>query len=103
VQGVEIVADGALAAGAAPDLERPDVAECYPDEPAAPRCGFQVQLRADGRGESQLELFATLAGGAREPLGRILVGCGPTGKATGQGKVVHLAGGASPAGRAHTG
>jgi hypothetical protein len=68
------------------------VAAIYLDEPAAERSGFHLRLRAGGRGESQLELFAALDDGRREPLGRILVGCGRPAPDAPGGVVVPLAG-----------
>ena len=69
---VLVVADGAQAAASAVDGERPDVAEKYPDRPAAASCGFRIELLGEGEGQSLLELFAVLEDQTREPLGRIL-------------------------------
>jgi hypothetical protein len=69
---VVVVADG-TDVGVSPVVgERPDVAEKYPDEPAATSCGFRLELEGAGRGQSRLELFAVLEDETREPLGRIL-------------------------------
>jgi predicted SAM-dependent methyltransferase len=73
VTEVEVVADGSIAGRAPIALERPDVAEHYPDAPGAATSGFQLELIAGGRGESQLEVFAVLKDDSREPLGRIVV------------------------------
>jgi predicted SAM-dependent methyltransferase len=73
VTEVEVLADGSIAGRTPITLERPDVAEHYPDASGAATSGFQLELIAGGRGESQLELFAVLNDESREPLGRILV------------------------------
>jgi predicted SAM-dependent methyltransferase len=73
---LQVIADGSLAARTAVSVERPDVAEHFPDFEQAATSGFWLELIAGGRGESQLELFAVLASGSREPLGRVLVGEG---------------------------
>jgi SAM-dependent methyltransferase len=70
---VEVLADGAVAGRAPLAVERPDVAEAFPDDAAAGTAGFQLELMAKGRGESQLELYAVLEDDSREPLGRIVV------------------------------
>jgi hypothetical protein len=69
---VVVVADGAQAAASPVDGDRPDVADKYPDQPAAAASGFRIELVGDGQGESMLELFAVLEDQTREPLGRIL-------------------------------
>jgi len=70
---VEVVADGSIAGRTPIAVERPDVAEHFPDATGAATSGFQLELIADGRGESQLEVFAVLKDDSREPLGRIVV------------------------------
>jgi hypothetical protein len=70
---VEVVADGTVAGRTPVAVERPDVVEHYPDIAEAATCGFELELVAGGRGESQLEVFAVLKDDSREPLGRILV------------------------------
>jgi hypothetical protein len=70
---VEVLADGALAGRTPLAVERPDVAEAFPDDGAAGTAGFQLELMAKGRGESRLELYAVLGDDSREPLGRIVV------------------------------
>jgi predicted SAM-dependent methyltransferase len=76
VTELQVIADGTLAARTPVALERPDVAEHLPDIARAATCGFWLELVAGGRGSSQLELFAVLGSGSREPLGRIVVGEG---------------------------
>jgi len=69
---VVVVADGNDAGSAPLAVERPDVAEKFPDAPGAGASGFRLELVADGAGESQLDLYAVLEDESREPLGRIL-------------------------------
>lgn len=69
---VVVVADGADAGSASLAVERPDVAEKFPDVPGALTSGFRLELVANGEGESQLDLYAVLEDESREPLGRIL-------------------------------
>jgi len=70
---VVVVVDGAVAGSAQVAGERPDVAEQFPEVAGAPTSGFRLELMAQGRGESQLEVYAVLEDESREPLGRILV------------------------------
>jgi hypothetical protein len=69
---VVIVADGTEAGVSPVTIDRPDVAEKYPDEPTAATCGFRLVLAGEGQGQSRLELFAVLEDETREPLGRML-------------------------------
>jgi predicted SAM-dependent methyltransferase len=73
VTEVEVLADGSSAGRTQVALERPDVAEHYPDATGAATSGFALELIAGGRGKSQLEIFAVLKDDSREPLGRIVV------------------------------
>jgi hypothetical protein len=70
---VEVLAEGAVAGRTPVAVQRPDVAEAFPEDGAAGTAGFQLELMAKGRGESQLELYAVLEDDSREPLGRIVV------------------------------
>jgi predicted SAM-dependent methyltransferase len=54
-------------------LDRPDVAEKFPDRPEASTAGFKLRLEAQGKGESQLDVCALLKDETRQPLGRITV------------------------------
>jgi predicted SAM-dependent methyltransferase len=54
-------------------LERPDVAKRFPDRPEASTAGFKVSMEAQGKGESQLTVWALLKDETREALGRIVV------------------------------
>jgi Methyltransferase domain len=70
---VEVLVDGAVAGRAPIAVDRPDVAERFPDLAAAATCGFRIELMAKGKGESQLEIYAVMDDEGREPLGRVLV------------------------------
>jgi predicted SAM-dependent methyltransferase len=70
---VEVRAEGAVAGRAPVVIDRPDVAEKFPDVAEAGTAGFQLELKAEGRGGSQLEVWVVLADGSCEPLGRIVV------------------------------
>jgi hypothetical protein len=70
---VEVVADGSIAGRAPVNVERPDVAQRFPDVAQAATAGFRLELAAKGRGESRLDVFAVLEDDSRKPLGRILV------------------------------
>lgn len=70
---VEVLADGQIAGRAPLAVERPDVAQRFPDVAEAVTAGFRLELAAKGRGESRLEVFAVLDDDSRKPLGRILV------------------------------
>jgi predicted SAM-dependent methyltransferase len=76
---VEVQAEGSVAGRTSVALDRPDVAERFPDVTEAPTAGFRLELAARGRGESQLEVWAVLKDESREPLGRIVVQTGRRG------------------------
>ncbi len=68
------VLDGETVAGrTSVVLDRPDVAEKFPDLAEAATAGFQLDLAALGKGESQLEVWALLKDESREPLGHVVV------------------------------
>jgi SAM-dependent methyltransferase len=77
--GVEIVSGGSVAGRASVVLDRPDVAERFPDVKEAATAGFQLELSAQGRGESELQVWAQLKDRSREPLGRVVVKAGRRG------------------------
>lgn len=54
-------------------LDRPDVAERFPDRPEASTAGFKLRLEAQGKGESRLDVWALFKDETREALGRITV------------------------------
>jgi hypothetical protein len=73
---VEIVSGGEVAGRAPVVLERPDVAELFPDVPEAATAGFRIELAAQGNGESELEVRVRLQDESCERLGRVLVKAG---------------------------
>jgi hypothetical protein len=73
---IEIVSGGEVAGRAPVVLERPDVAELFPDVPEAATAGFRIELAAQGSGESELEVRVQLQDESRERLGRVLVKAG---------------------------
>jgi len=73
---VEIVAAGEVAGRAPIVLERPDVAELFPDSSEAESAGFRIELAAQGSGKSELEVRVRLEDESRERLGRVLVNAG---------------------------
>jgi len=76
---VEVKTEGSVAGRTSVALDRPDVAERFPDVAEAATSGFRLELAARGRGESQLEVWAVLKDESREPLGRIVVQTGRRG------------------------
>jgi hypothetical protein len=70
---VEICSGGEVAGRAPVVLERPDVAELFPDLAEAATAGFRIELAAQGSGESELEVRVLLQDESRERLGRVLV------------------------------
>jgi len=73
VVGVEVLSGSEVVASASPVVERPDIAETFPDLPGADTCGFRLAIEPSGRGKSRLELRATLEDGRQAPLGEIEV------------------------------
>jgi len=73
---VEIVSGGEVAGRAPVVLERPDVAELFTDVPEAATAGFRLELAAQGKGESKLEVRVQLKDESREQLGRVVVKAG---------------------------
>ncbi len=76
---IEIVSGGEVAGRAPVVLERPDVAELFPDMLEAATAGFRIELAAHGSGESELEVRVRLNDESRERLGRVLVRTGRRG------------------------
>lgn len=76
---VEITSEGEVAGRAPVVLDRPDVAELFPELPEAATAGFRIELAADGSGESELEVRVRLRDESRERLGRVLVRAGRRG------------------------
>lgn len=76
---VEVMAGDEVAGRASVVMERPDVAERFPDAPEAATAGFRLDLAARGKGESRLEVRAVLKDGSREELGEVVVKAGRRG------------------------
>ncbi|HKT83745.1 MAG TPA: methyltransferase domain-containing protein [Solirubrobacterales bacterium] len=76
---VEVMAGSEVAGRASVVMERPDVAERFPDTPEAATAGFRLDLAARGKGESRLEVRAVLKDGSREELGEVVVKAGRRG------------------------
>lgn len=70
---VEILSGGEVAGRAPVVLERPDIAELFPDLPEAATAGFRIELAAEGRGESELEVRVRLKDESYQRLGRVHV------------------------------
>ena len=73
---VEVLAGEEVAGRTPIGLDRPDVAEKFPDRSEAATAGFQLDLAASGKGECRLEVWALLEDGSREPLGHVVVKAG---------------------------
>jgi predicted SAM-dependent methyltransferase len=73
VTQVEVLAGGEVVARAPTVVERPDIAERFPDVRGAATAGFQLKLEPSGDGRSQLTLRASLEGGDEAPLGELHV------------------------------
>ncbi len=70
---VEVLSRDEVVATTAPTLERPDIAEAFPDLEGAGACGFRLAIEPSGKGQSRLELRATFADGERAPIGELEV------------------------------
>lgn len=69
---VELVADGRVVGRAPVELERPDIAELYPDLPHGGPCGFEHRLNLSAlEGELELEVRAVLDPVTRVPLATV--------------------------------
>jgi SAM-dependent methyltransferase len=73
VSQVEITTGGSAVASAPVAVERPDIAEKFPDVTEARTAGFQMAIAPSGRGESRLKIEAVLESGERAPLGEVHV------------------------------
>jgi hypothetical protein len=73
VQKIEVLAGDKVVAATEPGLSRPEVAEEFPDREAAAESGFELTIEARGKGQSTLELRATLEDGTEAPMGRLQV------------------------------
>ena len=73
VVGIEILVEGEVVASTSPVIERPDIAEAFPDAEGAATCGFALAIEPNGKGRSRLELRATLQDGEHASLGELEV------------------------------
>lgn len=73
VSEVQIVAGGDTVAKAPVAIERPDIAEKFPDVAEAKTAGFQMAIVPSGKGESRLQIEAAFNNGKRAPLGEVHV------------------------------
>lgn len=73
VTQVEIVTGGSTVARAPVAIERPDIAEKFPQVAEAKTAGFQMVIAPSGRGESRLKIEATFENGERAPIGEVHV------------------------------
>ncbi len=67
VTGVELVAGDEVVGSAELRVQRPDIAELFPDEPDAQTAGFYIVVEPEGRGVSELRACANLADGTKVP------------------------------------
>lgn len=70
---IEVVSGSDVVARTSPVVERPDIAEAYPDVVEAGTSGFQLVIEPSGKGKSHLKLQAALADGKLAPLGEMEV------------------------------
>jgi hypothetical protein len=73
VHSIEVVSRGSVVATTTTGVRRPDLAEVFPDDPAASVGGFEVALEAQSGGESRLDVLAMLSDGNKVSLGHLRV------------------------------
>jgi predicted SAM-dependent methyltransferase len=73
VTQVEVLAGSEIVARAPTVVERPDIAQTFPDVPGSETAGYQLMLEPNGAGTSHLVLRAALEDGAYAPLGELHV------------------------------
>jgi len=73
VDQVSVVTGGKVVARSPAVLERPDIAQAYPDAEGADTCGFKLVLEPLGEGTSSLLVQAELQDGNAAPLGEMQV------------------------------
>jgi predicted SAM-dependent methyltransferase len=73
VTQVEVVAGDDIVARAPVVVERPDIAEAFPDAPGSETAGFQLVIEARGNGKSHLKIQAALENGEQAPFGELHV------------------------------
>jgi predicted SAM-dependent methyltransferase len=77
VTEVEVVVDDQVVARAPTVVERPDIADAFPDVPGAGAAGFQLVIQPSGKGRSHLRIRAALDDGERAPFGALDVATVP--------------------------
>ena len=70
---VEIVTGDEVVGRTEVTLERPDIAERFPDVPDAGTCGFRLTMKPEGTGESDLIARAVLEDGTTVPIQSVQV------------------------------
>ena len=70
---VEIVYDSTVLQSAPVNIQRPDVADAFPEVPGAKQSGFRTTVAVPDTGESELLVQAALQNGSRAPLGVVRV------------------------------
>lgn len=73
VTSVEVVSAGEIVASTSVAIERPDIAKAFPDKAGAATCGFRLAIEPSGKGQSRLELRATLKDGDHAAMGELEV------------------------------
>jgi hypothetical protein len=70
---IEVVSGSQVVARTSPVVERPDIAEAFPEVTGAGTSGFQLAIEPSGKGKSHLRLQAALEDGELAPLGELEV------------------------------
>jgi predicted SAM-dependent methyltransferase len=70
---VEVVSGSQVVARTSPVVERPDIAQAFPEVAGAGTSGFQLLIEPSGKGKSHLTLQAALGDGQHAPLGAMEV------------------------------
>lgn len=73
VTQVEVVAGDEIVARAPVVVERPDIAETFPDVAGSDTAGFQLVIQPRGKGRSHLRIQAALDNGEQAPFGELHV------------------------------
>jgi predicted SAM-dependent methyltransferase len=70
---VEVISGSQVVARTSPVVERPDIAQAFPEVTGAGTSGFQLVIEPSGKGKSHLRLQAALEDGQLAPLGAMEV------------------------------
>jgi len=73
VERIEVLAKDVVVASTEPSLTRKELAEQFPDRESARNCGFRIEIEAQGKGKSTLQLRAVLEDEITVPMGQISV------------------------------